>query len=163
VADSSNNRIRKIDESGRVVTMAGVFAAPIDLALDGVGNLYVADCLNHRIRKIDASGKVTTLAGSGKPDFADGDGMGASFNNPHGIAVDRSGNVYVADTGNERIRKVTPSGNVTTIAGSGKKGCEDGYGSAASFNSPWGVAVDANGAVYVGDQANNKIRKIYQY
>jgi sugar lactone lactonase YvrE len=177
VADSGNNRIRKITASGNVMTFAGSgikgiadglgkeasFNHPHGLAIDGSGNVYVADRQNHSIRKISPSGTVTTLAGSGKPEFADGQGKEASFNQPCGIAVDEIGTVYVADTNNHRIRKIGPSGYVTTLVGSGNLGSEDGYGSAASFNRPYGIAVDAGGAVYVSDQGNHKIRKIYQY
>jgi sugar lactone lactonase YvrE len=177
VADHNNHRIRKISSSGNVTTLAGSgikgnadglgkeasFNGPNSVAIDGSGNVYVADKLNHSIRKISPSGTVTTLAGSGKPEFADGQGKEASFNQPHGIAVDEIGTVYVADSYNHRIRKIGPSGYVTTLVGSGNPGSEDGYGSAASFNKPYAIAVDAGGAVYVADQQNHKIRKIYQY
>jgi sugar lactone lactonase YvrE len=177
VADSNNNRIRKITASGNVTTFAGSgieghadglgkeasFNHPHSVAIDGSGNVYVSDRFNHSIRKISPSGTVTTLAGSGKPEFADGQGKEASFKQPCGIAVDEIGTVYVADTYNHRIRKIGPSGYVTTLVGSGNPGSEDGYGSAASFNKPYAIAVDAGGAVYVADQLNHKIRKIYQY
>ena len=177
VADFGNNRIRKITASGNVTTLAGSgkpefadglgkeasFNGPNSVAIDGSGNVYVADRGNNRIRKISPNGTVATLAGSGKPEFADGLGKEASFNQPSGIAVDGIGNVYVADSYNHRIRKIGPSGYVTTLVGSGNPGSEDGYGSAASFNSPYAIAVDAGGAVYVADQLNHKIRKIYQY
>jgi sugar lactone lactonase YvrE len=177
VSESGNHRIRKISPSGVVTTVAGSgkpgfadgtgaeanFKSPTGIALDAVGNVYVSDTGNHQIRKITPSGVVTTLAGSGKPGFQDGQGTKASFNVPFGLAVDRNGNIYVADMGNHRIRKITPDGFVTTLAGSGKAAAEDGYSTAASFNLPWGVAIDEFGAVYVSDQENHKIRKIYQY
>ena len=177
VADSGNNRIRKITASGNVTTLAGSgiegnadglgkeasFNHPNSVAIDGSGNVYVADRLNHSIRKISPSGTVTTLAGSGIEGNADGLGKEASFNQPCGIAIDGIGNVYVADSNNYRIRKIGPSGYVTTLVGSGNPGSEDGYGSAASFNKPYAIAVDAGGAVYVADRLNHKIRKIYQY
>jgi sugar lactone lactonase YvrE len=177
VADSKNNRIRKITATGNVTTFAGSgieghadglgkeasFNKPHGVAIDGSGNVYVSDRFNHSIRKISPSGTVTTLAGSGKPEFADGQGKEASFNQPHGIAVDEIGTVYVADTFNHRIRKIGPSGYVTTLVGSGNPGSEDGYGSAASFNNPDALAIDGSGNVYVADQQNHKIRKIYQY
>jgi len=177
VADSKNNRIRKITATGNVTTFAGSgiegnadglgkkasFNKPHSVAIDGSGNVYVSDTQNHSIRKISPSGTVTTLAGSGKPEFADGQGKEASFNQPHGIAVDEIGTVYVADTNNHRIRKIGPSGYVTTLVGSGNLGSEDGYGSAASFNKPHALAIDGSGNVYVADQLNHKIRKIYQY
>jgi sugar lactone lactonase YvrE len=177
VSESGNHRIRKISPSGVVTTVAGSgkpgfadgtgaeanFKSPTGIALDAVGNVYVSDTGNHQIRKITPSGVVTTLAGSGKPGFQDGQGTKASFNVPFGLAVDRNGNIYVADMGNHRIRKITPDGFVTTLAGSGKAAAEDGYSTAASFNLPWGVAIDEFGAVYVSDQENHKIRKICQY
>ena len=177
VADSANNKIRKISPSGVVTTLAGSgkkdfvngvgaeagFMDPKGIALDAVGNVYVSDKGNHQIRKITPGGVVTTLAGSGKAGSENGRGAEASFNKPFGPTVDGQGNVYVADSGNNLIRKITPTGSVSTFAGSGKSGAEDGYGSAASFNTPWGVAVDSFGTVYVSDHNSFKIRKIYQY
>ena len=122
--------------------------------------MYVADTDNKLIRKITAAGVVTTLAGSGSSGSTNGTGTAASFNNPHGVAVDGSGNVYVADTDNKLIRKITSAGVVTTLAGSGSQGSADGTGTAASFSYPYGVAVDGSGNVYVADYFNHKIRKI---
>jgi streptogramin lyase len=140
-------------------TAAG-FNVPRDVAVDAQGNVYVAEMENHRIRKITPAGVVTTFAGYGKPGFADGTGRDAFFNSPQGVAVDSSGNVYVADTYNNKIRKISPDGVVTTLAGSGTSGSNDGIGTTASFNWPGGVAVDAQGNVYVADSRNQKIRKI---
>ncbi|UTJ06117.1 Ig-like domain-containing protein [Arcobacter roscoffensis] len=174
VADYSNNRIRKISPDGTVTTLAGngyatfadglgtnaSFKSPSGVAVDSSGNVYVADTLNHRIRKIDTNGNVTTLAGSGDAAFADGVGATASFNKPSGVAVDSSGNVYVADFGNDKIRKITSDGNVTTLAGSGLGGSTDGNATVASFKNPYSVAVDSSGNTYVADILNNRIRKI---
>ncbi|NDG72512.1 MAG: hypothetical protein EBY32_14700 [Proteobacteria bacterium] len=130
------------------------------MAVDGSGNVYVADSGNHRIRKITASGIVTTLAGSGSAGYADGNGASASFYQALGVAVDGSENVYVADAVNNRIRKITPSGTVTTLAGSGSSGYADGNGASAIFYSPHAVAVDGSGNVYVADTGNHRIRNI---
>jgi sugar lactone lactonase YvrE len=135
------------------------FYYPRGLVVDSSGNVYVADSYNQRIRKITPDGTVTTLAGSGDQGYADGIGTAASFDTPEGIAVDSTGNLYVADSGNNRIRKITPNGTVTTLAGSGH-GYADGIGTAASFNYPRGVVVDSSGNVYVADVNNARIRKI---
>jgi len=136
------------------------FNLPIAIAVDAAGNVYVADLGNNLIRKINLNGIVTTLAGSGATGSANGAGTAASFSAPSGIAVDAAGNVYVADYGNNLIRKVTPEGVVTTFAGSGAPGAADGKGTAASFFSPTGIATDAAGNVYVADYGDNLIRKI---
>ena len=138
----------------------GTAASFIDVAVDGDGNVLVADSDHHRIRKISPNGVVTTLAGSGEGDFADGIGTAASFSSPCGLAVDGDGNVLVADYGNHRIRKISPNGVVTTLAGSGEDDFADGIGTAASFCSPCGVAVDGDGNVLVADFLNDRLRKI---
>ena len=168
VADAYNDEIRKITPSGVVTTLAGSagqagssdgtgsaarFIDPCGVAVDSAGNVYVADYGNDEIRKITPSGVVTTLAGSaGQTGSSDGTGSAARFDDPMGVAVDSAGNVYVADYGNDEIRKITPSGVVTTLAGSaGQTGSSDGTGSAARFDYPMGVAVDSAGNVYVAD------------
>ncbi|HEV2800795.1 MAG TPA: hypothetical protein VGW12_09880 [Pyrinomonadaceae bacterium] len=138
------------------------FHNPFGVAVDREGHVYVADAGDsNRIRKIDwKSGAVTTLAG-GAEGFADGTGGAASFNTPSALAIDASGNLYVADTSNHRIRKVTPEGIVTTIAGDGTQGARDGAADAAQFNAPIGLAVSADGSrVYVADTYNDRIRLI---
>lgn len=139
------------------------FAFPA-LAADGMGNLYVAEQGNHIIRKITLDGVVTVLAGRpGTPGTADGTGSAARFGGPSAAAVDHMGNVYVADTFNSTIRKVTPEGEATTLAGSpGNAGSADGIGHAARFNAPFGMGVDKLGNVYVGDSDNHTIRKLTQ-
>jgi len=141
---------------------AALFSFPSGIAVDGSGNLYVADTGNNVIRKVTPSGVVTTLAGTaGASGSTDGTGAAARFNVPDGIALDGSGNLYIADTLNNTVRKMTPSGVVTTLAGTaGVSGSNDGTGAAAQFNGPFGVAVDGNGNVYVSDRNNATIRKI---
>jgi sugar lactone lactonase YvrE len=178
VADSFNDTIRMVTPAGVVTTLAGSagslgstdgagvaarFDRPSGVAGDGAGNLFVADMGNDTIRKITPSGVVTTLAGSATeaPGSADGTGGDAHFNRPQGVAMDGAGNLFVTDTGNGTIRKVTPAGVVTTLAGTaGSWGSADGTGAAARFSTPYGVAVDRAGNVFVADVGNNAIRKI---
>ena len=176
VVDVYNHQIRKITPSGVVTTFAGsesglpgsqngqgiaaTFRYPIDIAIDKTGNLFVSDSGNHIIRKITPSGIVTTFAGSGIQKFEDGTGTNASFNIPYGLVFDSSENLYVVDSFNNRIRKITTSGVVTTIAGTGEKGSNDGIGTNSSFNFPQGITIDLNDNLYIADVYNNKIRKI---
>jgi serine/threonine-protein kinase len=139
---------------------AASFNLPEDIAVDGEGNVYVADKINHMIRKITSAGDVSILAGSGVQGYADGTGSQATFNMPIGVAVDSSGYVYVADALNHAIRKISPAGIVSTLAGSSTAGNVDGTSTSASFNLPSGVAVDSSGNVYVADSKNHSIRKI---
>jgi sugar lactone lactonase YvrE len=139
------------------------FAANINssgLTIDVSGNFYSTDGINNLINKVSPAGVVTTLAGSGAAGSANGTGTAASFNNPQGIAVDGTGNIYVGDVGNNLIRKITSAGVVTTFAGSGAAGSANGTGTAASFNQPYGIAVDGAGNIYVADAGNYLIRKI---
>lgn len=171
VADTFNHRIRKISPDGLVTTLAGStagyadgtgtgaqFNLPWGVAVDALGNVFVADRNNNRIRKITPNGVVTTIAGSTRG-LSDGNGTSAQFNGPSDIALDAAGNIYVADTFNHQIRKITPTGVVSTIAGS-TVGFVDGIGTSAKFNTPFGLAVDRTGTIYVADTSNNKIRKI---
>ncbi len=187
VADSINHTIRSVTTgSGTVMTLAGQagyagstngtnnvarFNAPYGIAVDNADNVYVVETLNHTIRKLHPNGSdwvVTTLAGAPDPEgpggnggSADGIGSAARFSFPRGLAIDAAGNLYVADSGNSTIRKVTAAGAVTTRAGSpGKYGSTDGVGGAARFNSPNGVAVDSSTNLYVADTFNHTIRKI---
>jgi sugar lactone lactonase YvrE len=140
------------------------FNDPLAVAVDGSGNILVADMNNNTIRSVSPSGVVTTIAGSpGVQGSADGTGSSASFNEPGGIAVDSSGNIFVCDIRNGTIRKIAPGGIVTTLAGAaGLTGSADGSGSNARFQSPEGIAVDSAGNLYVADVSNDAIRKVTQ-
>ncbi|MDB5004517.1 MAG: repeat containing protein [Mucilaginibacter sp.] len=177
VADTENYKIRKITPAGVVTTIAGAgqvnlpnaplngstsvatFTYPLGIAVDATGNIYVSDTFAYMIRKISGT-TVSTLAGSNVGGAANGTGAAASFNDPAGIAIDASGNIFVADADNNQIRKVTAAGVVTTIAGNGTATYVEGQGAIAAFNFPQGVAVDAAGNIYVADTSNNAIRKI---
>ncbi|MFQ5594962.1 MAG: ABC transporter substrate-binding protein [Anaerolineae bacterium] len=136
------------------------FNAPVGLAADAAGNLYVFDWFNFRIRFISPDGMVTTLAGTGQPGFADGPAAQAQFQGLGFLAVDAAGNLYLGDGGNHRVRLITADGMVSTLAGTGEAGYRDGPADQAQFNNPAGVALDAAGNVYVGDTDNNRIRVI---
>lgn len=171
VVDRHDGRIRRIAADRTITTLAGSFpgyadgvgaearfAVPSGIAIDQAGNLYVADRANHRIRKVTQAGVVTTFAGAGRGS-ADGPATVAEFHGPTGVAVDPSGIVYVTDYDSNRIRRITPDGYVTTLAGS-TPGFADGTGTAAQFRGPAGLALDAEGALFVADRLNARIRKV---
>ena len=179
-ADSGNNRIRKIDAAtGTIATIAGTgvhgfsgdggpateaqISRAEGVAVDGAGNVYFADYGNYGIRKVDSSGIITTIAGGGVGFGGDGGrAVGARLSPPRGVAVDGAGNVYIADSGNDRIRKVNASGIITTIAGTGEEGLggDGGLAVEAQIHNPFGVAVDGAGNVYIADSGNHRIRKL---
>ena len=173
VADSGNHRIRSITAAGQVSTLAGQstsgttddsgtsarFNTPTGIAIDSLRNLYVTDKNGHRIRKVTAQGGVSTLAGS-TSGFTNDTGTAAQFNSPVGIAVDSTGTLYVADTGNHRIRTVSSTGVVTTFVGLSNSGTSNGSPSQAQFNSPYSITVGTTGVFYVADYSNHRIRKI---
>lgn len=177
VADTNNNQIKLITPQGEVITIAGSgvagsangvgmaaqFNRPSGVAVDSANNVFVADTNNHVIRKIALDSTVTTFAGTmGSSGYLDANGTSARFNRPTGIAIDGANNIYVADTTNHSIRKITPAGDVTTLAGGGPtaSGWVEAQGTAARLNTPRGVAVDGAGNVYVADLLNHAIRKI---
>ena len=174
VADGgASNRVRKVTPQGAVSTLAGgaegyadgvgagaSFNTPSGLAIDARGNLYVADTGNNRIRKVTPDGAVSTLAGDGRAGYADGPAASARFDAPLGVAVDKAGNVYVADTYNDRVRVVTRDGSVRTLAGGAAPGYTDGPAAIALFDTPAGVAVASDGSVIVADTGNDRLRKV---
>ena len=172
VADTGNNRIRKISPTGIVSTIAGSgnygsangvgisaeFSFPRGITIDNLGNIYVTDY--NLIRKIAPNGTTTTFAGSGQSGSSNGAGTLASFYMLSDIAIGSDGYLYVADAGNNLIRKISPNGFVTTFAGNGNIGSTDGIGTNAFFNIPNGIAIDGSGNILIGDTGNNLIRKI---
>ena len=176
IADTGNYRIRKVDTSGTISTVAGGYigdgaqatdanlTSPQSVVRDGDGNLYIADQGNNRIRKVDASGVMTTFAGGGSaggPDYGDGaPATDASLSSPAGIALDGSGNVYIADAGNYRIRMVDASGTITTVAGGGDVLGDGGPATEALVYSSPGVYVDATGSIYIADRWHHRVRKV---
>ena len=180
VADRGNHRVRRIDPSGQIETIAGTghggysgdggpatqarLSEPFGLAVDGLGNVYVADKADHRVRRIDPSGQIETIAGTGHRGYS-GDGgpaAEAQLHDPVALAVDGSGNVYVADYWNHRVRRIDPSGQIETIAGTGEYGYSGDGGPAtqAQLSVPHGLAVDGSGNVYVADSENHRVRRI---
>ena len=180
IAEEFGHRVRRVDATGRITTFAGTgdpgyggdggpafdarISYPVGVAVDSVGNVFVADTGNSRIRRVDAEGLVATFAGTRDQGYG-GDGGPASdaqLMDPANVAVDAAGNVYVADRRDNRVRKIDTSGMITTVAGTGDPGNagDGGPASQARFRRPEGVAVDSSGAVYVADRDNNRIRKI---
>jgi sugar lactone lactonase YvrE len=161
VADAGDTgRIRKIDPEGNVTTLPGSFDTPSGLALDRAGNLFVAETGANAIRKISPTGVVTTIAGDGTAGYRDGPAAQARFNGPIGVAADDQGNVYVADSYNDRLRVISPDGQVRTLAGGDAPGFADGQGTSAAFDTPTGIALDRHGMLLVADSGNDAIRQV---
>ena len=180
IADTSNQRILRVDTAGTITTFAGtgeegysgdggpavqaLLNGPFGVAVDGAGNLYIADTFNHRIRRVDIAGTITTFAGTGEEgDSGDGGpAVQTLLNNPFGVAVDGAGNLYIADRDNHRILRVDIAGTITTFAGTGDRGYSGDGGPAvqALLNEPFGVAVDGAGNLYIADSLNNRIRRV---
>ena len=174
VTDAGNAAIRKITPSGSVSNMIPAGPAnsglikpgtpflqkPEGIAVDAKGNLYLTDVANASVLKLSASGLLTTIAGGQGMGFNDGPGSSAKFNKPMGIAIDVQGNLFVADAANAAIRRIDPAGEVTTIAGGKTIGFADGVGTAAAFDSPEAIVIDAQGNLYISDGCYGAIRKI---
>ncbi|SVB45313.1 uncharacterized protein METZ01_LOCUS198167, partial [marine metagenome] len=180
IADTGNDRIRKVDTNGNISTFAGTgtegysgdggaatsatFNFPYRVTFDSNGNLYIADYFNNRIRKVDTNGNISTFAGSSEGGYS-GDGgaaTSAKLSSPSGVAFDSNGNLYISSKNNHVIRKVDTSGNISTIAGTGTEGYsgDGGAATSAKLSQPWGVNVDASGNVYIADTENHRIRKV---
>ncbi|MHB8519486.1 MAG: NHL domain-containing protein [Limisphaerales bacterium] len=176
IAEKANNRVRKVGANGIITTVAGngtwgysgdggaavsaELAGPFGVAVDSFGNLYIGDTGNNRIRKVGTNGLITTVPGAFSGDG--GSGTNANFYYPLGVAVDGFGNVFLADGSEERIRKLGTNGIITTVAGNGARGYSGDGGAAinTALNSPFGVAVDALGNLFVADTQNNRVRKV---
>ena len=180
IADYYNHRIRRVDPSGIITTIAGsgeqgfsgdggpaveaMMSAPKGVAVDTAGNLYIADYFNNRIRRVDPSGIISTFAGTGERGFAgdSGPAVEAQLAGLSGVAVDAADNLYIADQQNNRIRRVDPSGTISTVAGTGERGFTGDSGPAveARLDGPRGVALDAAGNLYITDEGNQSIRRV---
>ncbi|MGI5484683.1 RICIN domain-containing protein [Streptomyces lavendofoliae] len=180
ICDTNNHRIRKITPDGKISTVAGTGTAgfsgdggpataaqlhtPVGVAVTSTGVLHISDYANHRVRTVTPEGKISTVAGAGPAGFSGDDGPAASarLNGPHGVAVDGADDLYVADYGNHRVRKVTADGKISTIAGTGSAGFsgDDGPAVSARLNGPVGVVVDSTGIVYIAEYSGHRVRKV---
>jgi hypothetical protein len=162
VADSSNQSVRKIDTNGIITTVATGLNYPYGVVVDRSGNLFIADTYNYVIRKVDANGTMTTVAGNGRSGYLGDGGLAtrAELYSPHGVGVDASGNVFIADNGNARIRKVNTNGIITTVVGNGGAtySGDGGPATAASLDQPYQVVVDGVGNLWIADAYNNRVR-----
>jgi len=180
IADNGNNRVRRVSPSGIITTVAGngqsgyfgdggqaisaQLSAPYSVAVDGTGNLFIADYSNNRVRRVSPNGIITTVAGNGQSGYS-GDGgpaTSAQLDHPYGVAVDAAGNLFIADKNNSLVRRVSPNGIITTVAGNGQSGYsgDGGPASSAQLGSPVGLAVDGAGNLFVADHGNYVVRKI---
>ncbi|MFD5268983.1 RICIN domain-containing protein [Streptomyces sp. NPDC058335] len=179
-SDFNNHRVRKITTDGKISTVAGTGVAgfsgdngpavsaqlnyPREVAVDSTGAVYIADTNNHRVRKITADGRISTVAGTGAAAFGgdDGPATAARLHTPLGVAVDSTGTLYISDHGNHRVRKITTDGKISTLAGTGVAGFagDGGPAVAAQLKTPYAVAVDRAGGLYIADGGNHRVRKV---
>ncbi len=166
IADTGNHRVRRVNANGTIMTVAGPpqLDAPRALALDASGNLYIADSGSNMVRKLSALGVITTVAGTGVDGFS-GDGgqaLGAQLSQPRGVALDAAGNIWIADSGNNRVRVISTSGAITTVAGTAQAGLagDGGPSDASQLRAPSALFVDVGGAIWIADTGNNRIRKL---
>ncbi|WP_406279151.1 NHL repeat-containing protein [Nocardia sp. NBC_00881] len=183
IADTNNHMVRRVDSQGVITTVAGAapiagfggdggpataaaarLYSPAGVAVDASGNIYIADTSNHRVRRVDSQGVITTVAGNGSTEFAGdmGPASATTLKYPMGVAVDSSGNVYIADTDNQRVRQVDSLGIIATVAGNGTAGYfgEGGPATATTLNKPRGVAVDFSGNLYIAEHGNHRVRQV---
>ncbi|WP_221765825.1 NHL repeat-containing protein [Streptomyces sp. WAC 06783] len=180
IADNGNHRIRTVDSAGVITTVAGSGTSgsdgddgpatttrinrPIGVTVDRAGNLFISEYDGHRVRKVDTDGLITTLAGTGAPGVGSDGGLATAtpLRNPIGLAMGPDGSVYIADSGNNRVRRVDPQGIVTTVAGNGFPGYtgDDAPATATGLNAPWGVALDPGGNLYIADRNNHRVRMV---
>lgn len=180
VADAENHRIRKISAAGKISTVAGTGAAgsrgddgpavsaqlnkPFGVAVDSTGALYISEFGGHRIRRVATDGKISTFAGTGAFGFGgdDGPAKSAQLNSPYAVVVDRDDVVYIADSGNHRVRRVTADGKISTVAGTGAAGFggDDGPAASAKLNRPYGMVVDSAGTLYLSEYGNHRVRRV---
>jgi sugar lactone lactonase YvrE len=161
---AGSSSVVKLKSNGGTVPIAGGLATPGDVAVDVAGNVYVADVGQARVFRIDPAGTMTTFAGNGQFVFS-GDGgpaTAASLNEPYGLAIDGVGNVYISEYGHERVRRVDPTGTISTVAGNGTTGFggDGGPATAASLNTPLFVAIDSTGRLYIADSKNSRVRRV---
>jgi hypothetical protein len=180
ISDFGTHTVRRVDSGGVISTIAGNGAAgfggdggpggssqlnmPADVATDSAGNTYIADFSNARIRKVSPGGTITTFAGTGTPGYS-GDGgqaLAARLDEPAGLDIDSAGNIYITDFGNDTVRRIAPSGVITTVAGNGSGGYggDGGLATAGMLNDPTDVAVAGAGTVYIADFDGNRVRKV---
>ncbi len=177
IADTRHYRVRKVSRNGIIATVAGYGVSAFNgdgglattaglsadwVVADAMGNVYITDSSNARIRKVTPSGTIITFAGGG-PCCSPGDGGPATqafLNNPRGLALDTAGNLYITEAQSGRIRKVTPGGIISTVAGGGTLEADGVPATSAFLFQPWGVAVDSVGNLYISDTGNNRVRKV---